>query len=148
MEPGVGVGLGVGLGTGVGLAVGVGEGSRGAAFVAPQPITASIAAAAAMVIANFWRRSNAKVEKIRNVTRRVAATGNFIEVASSANDGPWGTGESFASNGAHSRGGESEALLFEEDAAALGRDAAAARIKYKFIRCERKGRRERKARSL
>jgi hypothetical protein len=42
------------------------------------------------------------------------ATGNFIEVASSANDGPWGTGESFASNCAHSRGGISEALLFEK----------------------------------
>jgi hypothetical protein len=31
---------------------------------------------------------------------------------SSANDGPWGTGESFASNGAHSRERLSEALLF------------------------------------
>jgi hypothetical protein len=40
------------------------------------------------------------------------ASGNFIEVASSANDGPWGTGESFASYGAHSRGRLSEALLF------------------------------------
>jgi hypothetical protein len=44
----------------------------------------------------------------------VAATGNFMEVASSANDGPWGTGESFASNCAHSRGRLSEALLFGE----------------------------------
>jgi hypothetical protein len=42
----------------------------------------------------------------------VAATGNFIEVASSANDGPWGTGESFASYCALSRGKLSEALLF------------------------------------
>jgi hypothetical protein len=31
---------------------------------------------------------------------------------SSANDGPWGTGESFASYCAHSRGRLSEALLF------------------------------------
>ena len=59
------------------------------------------------------------------MNRRVAATGNFMEVAfSSANDGSWGTGESFASNGAHSRGGLSEALLSGRDAAALARDAA------------------------
>jgi len=37
-----------------------------------------------------------------------------MEVASSANDGPWGTGESFASNCAHSRGRLSEALLSGE----------------------------------
>jgi type II secretory pathway pseudopilin PulG len=72
-----------------------------------------MAAAAAMVIAALRRRSNA-AEKNRQVTRRVAATENFIEVASSANDGPWGTGESFASYCAHSRGKLSEALLFGE----------------------------------
>jgi len=37
-----------------------------------------------------------------------------MQVASSANDGPWGTGVSFASYCAHSRGRLSEALLFEE----------------------------------
>ena len=44
----------------------------------------------------------------------MTTTGNFIEVASSANDGPWGTGESFASYCAHSRGRVSGALLFGE----------------------------------
>ena len=58
------------------------------------------------------------------MNRRVAATGVFIEVASSANDGPWGTGESFASNCAHSRGRLSGSAVVWKDAAALARDAA------------------------
>ena len=62
------------------------------------------------------------------------ATGNFIEVASSANEGPWGTGESFASNCAHSRGGISEALLFER-CSSSERDAAV-RILRKILPIE------------
>jgi hypothetical protein len=112
---GVGDGVAEGVGVGDGGLFGFGFGDGLDAPTPPQPATASTAAAAAMVIANFWRRRNAKVEKIWEVTRKVAMTAVFIGSSSSlANESPWGTGESFASNGAYSRGGQSEALLFGE----------------------------------
>jgi hypothetical protein len=73
------------------------------------------------------------VDKSRNVNRKVAATGNFIEVVSSANDGPWGTGESFASYCAHSRGRLSEALLFGEMQQLWPEMLLLRRIKCRFI---------------
>jgi hypothetical protein len=63
----------------------------------------------------------------------VAATGNFIEVASSANDGPWGTGESFASYCAHSRGKLSGALLFGKMQQLWPEMLLLRKVKYKFI---------------
>jgi len=115
LAAGVGDGVAEGVGVGDGGLLGVGLGDGLDAPTPPQPATASTAAAAAMVIANFWRRRNAKVEKIWEVTRKVAMTAVFIgSSSSSANESPWGTGESFASNGAYSRGGQSEALLSGE----------------------------------
>jgi len=61
-----------------------------------------------------------------------------MEVASSANDGPWGTGESFASNCAHSRGRLSEALLSGEMQQLWTEMLLLSKIKYKFIVCETK----------
>ena len=80
LAAGVGVAEGVGVGDGGLLGVGLGDGLDAPTPPQPATATASTAVAAAMVIANFWRRSNA-VEKIRNVTRRVATTGSFMEVA-------------------------------------------------------------------
>jgi hypothetical protein len=75
---GVGDGVAEGVGVGDGGVFGVGFGDGLDAPTPPQPATASTAAAAAMVIANFWRRRNAKVEKIWEVTRKVAMTAVFI----------------------------------------------------------------------
>ena len=63
-------------GVGEGPLFGVGEGE--AAFTPPQPATASTVAEMAIMIAIFWRRSDGREEKIREVMSNVELTADCM----------------------------------------------------------------------
>ena len=124
LAAGVGDGVAEGVGVGDGGLLGVGLGDGLDAPTPPQPATASTAVAAAMVIANFWRRSNAKVEKIRNVTRRVATTGNFMKWLFLSKRRSVGNGRILRFEWRLLQGRTIRGAVVWRDAAALARDAA------------------------
>jgi hypothetical protein len=68
--------LAVGVGEGPLFGVGVGDGED--AFTPPHPATASAVAAAAIMIAIFWRRSDGREEKIWEVMSNVELAATFM----------------------------------------------------------------------
>jgi hypothetical protein len=134
-ELGAGVDEGVGLGVGVGVGVGLGVGAGGSLGVGnaldaptlPQPAKARTAAAAAITMAVF-RRREARVEMSRVVKRMVTVNAGLMGACSSSVTKDRGERHDLPLRVAHSRGINQGAVCWR-DAAALGRDAAAGRVK-------------------